>query len=1128
MGPRFPRRDFMDKDKIIWLHISDLHLRSSYDGDIVLDKLLEDITNFLINNSFNLDFIVLSGDISYSSKPEEYKIAFKFLDKLLEITHLDKNKLFLVPGNHDVDRGAISPGAQSIRKNLKSRDDINNLLANDDDRSLMLKRLHNYSQFIEDYIKENIIFNNSKYYYLKKIRVNDLEISIVGLNSAWLSGSNEDQGKLALGEKQVRSALQQVENSDITIAIMHHPIGWLLDVDKSSVEPILYKKCDFILHGHLHEQNLNQINAPGRASTIIAAGASFEKRLTHNSYNFVQLDLKTCEGTIYLRTYSDKDSGFWTKDTLTYSEAPDGNYKFPLSKKICRSSQKPDPNLSMLPESSGKNSESNSIGIPLSPKPYFAHFFHLQSNFTGRIKECEILNDWLIRVKQPIMVLYAIGGMGKSSLAWFWLKEKVNHALFEGVLWWSFYEGEASFSRFLEDAIIYISGKTIDSKNVRSNYEKCQILICLLQERRFLLILDGFERQLGTYDIQRMSSDEEDKIEERSCIDHHAGIFLRDLAASYTNSKILITSRIKIRDLEDDFGNPFDGCLEEELNSFDPEDAFDFMKSQGVINGTHKEILQACESYGYHPLSLRLLSGYIRKDLRNPGDILIAPRYDDKIYLNLKARRHHIIEIAFNSLTKKLQRLLSIAAAFRNTIDYDALMIFYEYSDESEYEQDLRELIDYGLLLFNEDNKHFDLHPIIRRYAYERLSNKADVHKRLRDYFQNDISLPDKVQSLKDISPLIEVYYHTAKGGLYAEAAKIYLKSLSNYLFYRFGSYQTIIELIKLLFKDQNDKLPELEGDSQKVSILNHLAGAYDRLGYSRLAVDKLNAYVELVNEKRIKERFSIRINMTNCFIQLGELKKAELNLRPKNKRGLNIQDQAVLRMENANIIMLKGQFARASFELNESIKIFKKLNNTQGLCIALSDRARLCILMGRYEEAFKASMESLKNGEKETKSIKPVEENFIRANWLIGQTLIYRAYEATLNRDILLENAESYLREALSHCRKINSTLFEPDILLSFAMWYDLMGAKDKAKETAEEALYISKRHEYRLKMAEIYNFLAKIALETHEMNKSFNYSQEAINCAICDGIPYCYKPALDIAKNILDKIADKITPEL
>jgi hypothetical protein len=122
-------------------------------------------------------------------------------------------------------------------------------------------------------------------------------------------------------------------------------------------------------------------------------------------------------------------------------------------------------------------------------------------------------------------------------------------------------------------------------------------------------------------------------------------------------------------DLEDLSGNPLSDYLVEELKQLNQDDAFSFMRAQGVTKGARREILDACEVYRYHPLSLRLLSGLIARNPQNPGDISVAPRYD--IHSNLKARRHHILEVAFNSLPESLQKLLSKASAFRSTITYE-------------------------------------------------------------------------------------------------------------------------------------------------------------------------------------------------------------------------------------------------------------------------------------------------------------------------------------------------------------------------------------------------------------------------------------------------------------------------
>jgi hypothetical protein len=89
----------------------------------------------------------------------------------------------------------------------------------------------------------------------------------------------------------------------------------------------------------------------------------------------------------------------------------------------------------------------------------------------------------------------------------------------------------------------------------------------------------------------------------------------------------------------------------------DKEDAVEFFHRQGVKGGTRAEIEMACESVGYHPLYLRLLSGMIVCDPKNPGDIQEWMKYD--LIPELKGKEgHNILELAYNSLDKKKQEFI--------------------------------------------------------------------------------------------------------------------------------------------------------------------------------------------------------------------------------------------------------------------------------------------------------------------------------------------------------------------------------------------------------------------------------------------------------------------------------------
>jgi hypothetical protein len=62
---------------------------------------------------------------------------------------------------------------------------------------------------------------------------------------------------------------------------------------------------------------------------VLGAGACYDTRDHPNAYNLVHLDFDSGKGTVYLRMYSDQQGGFWTKDVLTYRNAP-GEYTFDL------------------------------------------------------------------------------------------------------------------------------------------------------------------------------------------------------------------------------------------------------------------------------------------------------------------------------------------------------------------------------------------------------------------------------------------------------------------------------------------------------------------------------------------------------------------------------------------------------------------------------------------------------------------------------------------------------------------------------------------------------------------------------------------------------------------------------
>jgi 3',5'-cyclic AMP phosphodiesterase CpdA len=90
------------------IHLSDLH----FTGDEQIaddvrrwyDSLVADIIRCANTPSKQNTFVVVSGDLTRSGQPDEFKNAAKFLRSLLDHLDLPSSHLMLVPGNHDISR----------------------------------------------------------------------------------------------------------------------------------------------------------------------------------------------------------------------------------------------------------------------------------------------------------------------------------------------------------------------------------------------------------------------------------------------------------------------------------------------------------------------------------------------------------------------------------------------------------------------------------------------------------------------------------------------------------------------------------------------------------------------------------------------------------------------------------------------------------------------------------------------------------------------------------------------------------------------------------------------------------------------------------------------------------------
>jgi Calcineurin-like phosphoesterase len=317
------RKDGLAVHPISWLHICDFHMRASdaWSQDVVLKAMCRHIEREREEGSLP-DFILATGDLAFSGEVEEYKLAAPFFDAVSAASGVPKNRIYCIPGNHDIARDRQKMSFQGARNFIQSQNQVDLLLSAGEDLQTLLKREENYRKFQHAYFtgqERNRTADGLG--YVSCIAIDDVRLGIIALDSAWLAdGGQADHGKLLIGERQLINAMDLIAQYDchIVVGMAHHPIHLLQDFDRRSVQSRIERSCQFFHCGHLHEPEAAPVGFSGSGCLRLAAGASFESRRYHNSYSFITLDLLRAKRTVKTIQYDPTSGAFSSAASQTY------------------------------------------------------------------------------------------------------------------------------------------------------------------------------------------------------------------------------------------------------------------------------------------------------------------------------------------------------------------------------------------------------------------------------------------------------------------------------------------------------------------------------------------------------------------------------------------------------------------------------------------------------------------------------------------------------------------------------------------------------------------------------------------------------------------------------------------
>ena len=353
------------------------------------------------------------------------------------------------------------------------------------------------------------------------------------------------------------------------------------------------------------------------------------------------------------------------------------------------------------------------------------------------------------------------------------------------------------------------------------------------------------------------------------------------------------------------------------------------------------------------------------------------------------------------------------------------------------------------------------------------------------------------------------------QAGNFQQAFPLFYNRLASLLYHRLGAYQLVIELLQGFFSSEDTPTPELEKDQQSW-LLDALANAYSASGYPQRAIHLLQTSIAFDQEEGDRESIA-DWNLAVQQLMLGDFVGAEKSLEASIAVCTAISDKYNAIKTHQYFALLRayqGMFESSWHHLEQTF-LLMQVQETPTLASSLWAYQALCqTLAGELDQALKASEQAL-----QLANVLHYERDIVRAEWLMGSTLTRLAERKSENSQEQLQNANTFLTDALERCRHIDMVDYEGDLLFAWARFYRAQRNQQQAKKACLDALAISNRSDFRPLRADILNCLAQIALEEGNQKVARDYVQAAIKDAQCPSMPYYYQSAFDLAESLLEQ---------
>jgi predicted MPP superfamily phosphohydrolase len=332
---------------ISWIHLSDLHVDRRGDCDDRFDRDQERCWSALEDDiaevrkaqeggvSRPLDMIILSGDVVKRGEDHQlFEHAHECLARCCEAAGIPPERVFVIPGNHDIDRRRIRTEHEasldlSKLRTTEFRQRIDLLWDSPKTIAEIDEKFTAFREFASRYAPVEWGVLSS---WTSKIEIEDSTVDLIGLNSVWTGGTSDlDRPGMPVVGRPQRESVDELGDglARTTLVLQHNPTSYLHAIDSSQHASWLDDRDAVVFCGHLHQSELAERRSLRGRHVELMGGALYAGYEYHRRYSVGTLELGDSgrRFTIALRA-ADSESDFFAPDLLRYRAAENGIAEF--------------------------------------------------------------------------------------------------------------------------------------------------------------------------------------------------------------------------------------------------------------------------------------------------------------------------------------------------------------------------------------------------------------------------------------------------------------------------------------------------------------------------------------------------------------------------------------------------------------------------------------------------------------------------------------------------------------------------------------------------------------------------------------------------------------------------------